>query len=130
MASEAPEATVWAVDVNERALDLVRRNAQRLGSDNVRAVLPDDVPDDVALAASWSNPPIRVGKDVSHGMLSHWSPRLAPGASAHLVVQRNSGSDSLQRWLAEASPPLSPGAVVERAASAKGFRVLEVVAPR
>ncbi len=130
MALEAPEATVWAVDVNERALDLVRRNAQRLGLDNVRAVLPDDVPDDVALAALWSNPPIRVGKDALHGMLLHWLPRLAPGASAHLVVQRNLGSDSLQRWLAEALPPLLPGAVVERAASAQGFRVLEVVAPR
>ncbi|MDF2805885.1 MAG: rRNA methyltransferase, partial [Cellulosimicrobium sp.] len=129
MALEAPGATVWAVDVNERALDLVRRNAERLGLTNVRAVLPDDVPDDVALAALWSNPPIRVGKDVLHAMLLHWLPRLAPGASAHLVVQRNLGSDSLQRWLADALPPLLPGAVVERAASAKGFRVLEVVAP-
>ena len=119
-----------ALTDRERALDLVRRNAQRLGLDNVRAVLPDEVPDDVRLAALWSNPPIRVGKDVLHGMLLHWLPRLAPGASAHLVVQRNLGSDSLQRWLAEALPPLLPGAVVERAASAKGFRVLEVVAPR
>ncbi|UKJ64516.1 methyltransferase [Cellulosimicrobium cellulans] len=129
MALEAPDATVWAVDVNERALDLVRRNAERLGLSNVRAVVPDDVPDDVALAALWSNPPIRVGKDALHAMLLRWLPRLAPGASAHLVVQRNLGSDSLQRWLGEALPPLLPGAVVERAASAKGFRVLEVVAP-
>lgn len=129
MALEAPDATVWAVDVNERALDLVRRNAERLGLTNVRAVLPDDVPDDVTFAALWSNPPIRVGKDVLHAMLLHWLPRLAPGASAHLVVQRNLGSDSLQRWLADALAPLLPGAVVERAASAKGFRVLEVVAP-
>jgi len=129
MALEAPGATVWAVDVNERALDLVRRNAQRLGLANVRAVVPDEVPDDVRFAALWSNPPIRVGKDVLHAMLLHWLPRLAPGASAHLVVQRNLGSDSLQRWLAEALPPLLPGATVGRAASAKGFRVLEVVAP-
>ncbi|ARU52847.1 16S rRNA methyltransferase [Cellulosimicrobium cellulans] len=129
MALEASDATVWAVDVNERALDLVRRNAERLGLTNLRAVVPDEVPGDVAFAALWSNPPIRVGKDVLHAMLLHWLPRLAPGASAHLVVQRNLGSDSLQRWLAEALPPLLPGAVVERAASAKGFRVLEVVAP-
>ncbi|SMF33640.1 16S RNA G1207 methylase RsmC [Cellulosimicrobium cellulans J34] len=129
MALEAPGATVWAVDVNERALDLVRRNAQRLGLANVRAAVPDEVPDDVRFAALWSNPPIRVGKDVLHAMLLHWLPRLAPGASAHLVVQRNLGSDSLQRWLAEALPPLLPGATVGRAASAKGFRVLEVVAP-
>ena len=129
MAMDAPDATVWAVDVNERALDLVRRNAERLGLANVRAVTPDDVPDDVALAALWSNPPIRVGKEALHAMLLHWLPRLAPGAVAHLVVQRNLGSDSLQRWLAEHLQPLLPGASVERAASAKGFRVLEVRAP-
>jgi len=129
MASEAPDATVWAVDVNERALDLVRRNAERLGLANVRAVTPGDLPDDVAFAAIWSNPPIRVGKDVLHAMLLHWLPRLEAGACAHLVVQRNLGSDSLQRWLAEHLPPLLPGARVERAASAKGFRVLEVRAP-
>ncbi|WP_069386898.1 class I SAM-dependent methyltransferase [Cellulosimicrobium cellulans] len=129
MALEAPGATVWAVDVNERALDLVRRNAERLGLDGVRAVTPDEVPDDVALAALWSNPPIRVGKDVLHAMLLRWLPRLAPGASAHLVVQRNLGADSLQRWLVEHLAGPVPGVRVERAASAKGFRVLEVVVP-
>ncbi len=129
MALEAPAATVWAVDVNERALDLVRRNADRLGLTGVRAVTPDDVPDDVVLAALWSNPPIRVGKDALHAMLLRWLPRLAPGASAHLVVQRNLGADSLQRWLAEHLAPVVPGVRVERTASAKGFRVLEVAAP-
>jgi 16S rRNA (guanine1207-N2)-methyltransferase len=129
MALEAPSATVWAVDVNERALDLVRRNAEHLGLTNVRAATPDDVPDDVTFAALWSNPPIRVGKEALHAMLLHWLPRLAPGAVAHLVVQRNLGSDSLQRWLAEHLQPILPGASVERAASAKGFRVLEVRAP-
>ena len=36
LALESPEATVWAVDVNERALDLVRRNAARLGLVNLK----------------------------------------------------------------------------------------------
>lgn len=121
MALEAPEATVWAVDVNERALDLARRNAARLGLANVRAVTPDAVPADVALAGLWSNPPIRVGKEVLHGMLEHWLPRLAPGAEAWLVVQKNLGSDSLARWITE-----TVGLPVERAASSKGFRVLRV----
>src|SRR5690606_9378594 len=48
MALTAPHATIWAVDVNERALDLVRRNAASLGLTNVNAVRPEDVPDDVA----------------------------------------------------------------------------------
>ncbi|QAY71859.1 class I SAM-dependent methyltransferase [Xylanimonas protaetiae] len=125
LATESPEATVWAVDVSERALDLTRRNAERLGLGNVRACLPDDVPADVAFAAIWSNPPIRVGKDVLHGMLRHWLPRLAPtsadGEGAWLVVQKNLGSDSLARWIeAELDLP------VERTNSAKGYRVLRV----
>jgi len=126
-ALRSPAARVWAVDVNERALDLVQRNAQRLGLGNVRAALPDDVPDDVALAALWSNPPIRVGKAALHAMLLRWLPRLAPGAQAHLVVQRNLGADSLQLWL---GAQLGASTDVTRTATAKGFRVLRIGAPR
>lgn len=125
LATESPDATVWAVDVSERALDLTRRNAERLGLRNVRTALPDAVPADVEFAAIWSNPPIRVGKDVLHDMLRHWLPRLAPMSSdadgAWLVVQKNLGSDSLARWVgAELGLP------VERTNSAKGYRVLRV----
>ncbi len=121
MALEAPEARVWAVDVNERALDLVRSNAARLGLANVTAVRPDEVPDDVAFAACWSNPPIRVGKAVLHDLMRTWLPRLRADASAHLVVQRNLGADSLATWLTQ-----ELGMHVDRRASAKGFRVLDV----
>lgn len=124
---EAPDATVWAVDVNERALDLVRRNASRLGLSNVNAARPDDVPDDVRFAAIWSNPPIRIGKAELHELLRRWLPRLEAGATAWLVVQKNLGADSLQRWLAE---DLGDGWRVERAATAKGFRVLAVTRER
>lgn len=120
LALASPAAQVWAVDVNERALDLVRRNASGLGLGNVTAAVPDDVPADLRFAAIWSNPPIRVGKAVLHQMLLRWLPLLAPGASAHLVVQRNLGSDSLHGWLDE------QGFAVTRAASDKGFRVLRV----
>ncbi len=123
LAIEAPRATVWAVDVNERALDLVRRNAAELGLSNVNAVLPGDVPDDVTFRTIRSNPPIRVGKNELHGMLEHWIPRLAERSDAWLVVQRNLGSDSLQRWLAGV---FDEGYSVSRAATGRGFRVLKV----
>ena len=121
LALQSPGARVWAVDVNERALDLTRRNAARLGATNLRAVTPDQVPDDVRFAAVWSNPPIRVGKEALHAMLTQWLGRRAPGGEAHLVVGKNLGADSLQRWIAA-----ELGVVVERTASAKGFRVLAV----
>jgi 16S rRNA (guanine1207-N2)-methyltransferase len=125
LALRSPAARVWAVDVNERALDLVRRNAAAVGATDVRAVLPDDVPDDVRFAAIWTNPPIRVGKAALHDLLLRWLPRLAPGGAAHLVVGKNLGADSLHRWLAD---ELAPRASVERVASARGFRVLRVTA--
>lgn len=120
----SPAATVWAVDVNERALDLARRNAASLGLDGVRAGVAADVPDDVRFDLIWSNPPIRVGKAALHDLVRTWLPRLAPGGEAHLVVQKNLGSDSLQAWIAaELEMPC------DRVASSKGFRVLRVTAP-
>ena len=123
LAIESPHATVWAVDVNERALDLVRRNADSLGLHNVNAVRPEDVPDDVVFRTIRSNPPIRVGKNELHGLLERWIPRLDERADAWLVVQRNLGSDSLQRWLAAT---FAHGYSVHRAATGRGFRVIKV----
>lgn len=120
LALESPHATVWAVDVNERALGLVRENARRLGLENVNAVRPEDVPEEVRLRTIWSNPPIRVGKQELHDMLLRWLPRLDDDADAWLVVQRNLGSDSLHRWLE------GEGYTVDREATGKGFRVLRV----
>lgn len=123
LALESPRATVWAVDVNERALELVRRNAENLGITNINACTPADVPDDVRFMTIWSNPPIRVGKNELHDMLTHWLPRLESGCDAWLVVQRNLGSDSLHRWLQGALPD---DFAVLRAATHKGYRVLRV----
>ena len=117
----SPAATVWALDVNERAVDLCRRNAAALGLERVHAVTSAEVPEDVRFDLIWSNPPIRVGKSVLHGLLRTWLPRLAPGGVAHLVVQKNLGSDSLQRWVEG-----DLGLPCTRLASSKGFRVLEV----
>jgi 16S rRNA G1207 methylase RsmC len=124
LALRSPAARVWAVDVNERSLALAQANAQALGADGLRVARPEDVPDDVRFAAIWSNPPIRVGKAVLHDMLLHWLPRLEAGGTAYLVVQKNLGSDSLQRWLAEHLP--AGQFTVSRHASDKGFRVLAV----
>jgi len=121
LALESPHATVWAVDVNERALDLVRANAEKMSIANLNAVLPENVPSDVMFRTIWSNPPIRIGKNELHGLLARWLPRLALDSDAWLVVQRNLGSDSLHRWLQATYPDeLS----VVRTATSKGYRVL------
>ncbi|MET0766941.1 MAG: methyltransferase [Aeromicrobium sp.] len=114
--------TVWAVDVNERALELTRVNAERLGVP-VRTATPDDVPADLVFDEIWSNPPIRIGKQALHDLLLRWLPRLADDGLARLVVGRNLGADSLQRWLDGQGWPTT------RVDSEKGFRILEVRRP-
>ncbi len=128
MALRSPEATVYAVDVNDRSIALTRDNASRLGLTNVVAGTPDSVDAGVRFSTIWSNPPIRVGKDELHSLLLAWLPRLAEGGDAHLVVQKNLGSDSLQRWLAAELPARFPelAFTVTREATHKTFRVLRV----
>jgi 16S rRNA G1207 methylase RsmC len=81
---------------------------------------PDDVPSDVVFDLIWSNPPIKVGKDVLHRMLTRWLARLTPDGHAILVVNKHLGSDSLARWLG------TEGYEVERLGSRRGYRLLDV----
>ena len=120
VAACVPGARVWAVDVNERAVLLANENAASLGlSGRYAAGTPSTVPPDATYDELWSNPPIRIGKAALHELLLTWFARLVPGGRAVMVVGRNLGGDSLQRWLEEQGYPTS------RLASAKGFRVLE-----
>jgi 16S rRNA (guanine1207-N2)-methyltransferase len=89
-------------------------------SDRVRVLRPEDVEPDVRYDEIWSNPPIRIGKQSLHELLLSWLARLPPDGVARLVVGKNLGSDTLQRWLIE------QGYSCERIASSKGFRVLVV----
>ncbi|CAM3846485.1 methyltransferase [Nocardiopsis rhodophaea] len=145
MAARAPEASVVGVDVNRRAVRLAQGNAAKNHLDNVDFYVvdadgnPAESPSDQAAPgtdaaaappalagpfdAIWSNPPIRIGKPALHGLLRTWLRRLAPGGTAHLVVQKNLGADSLHRWLE------SEGHPTERAASRAGFRILRVHRP-
>jgi 16S rRNA (guanine1207-N2)-methyltransferase len=120
LAARSPGATVWAVDVNERALELCAANARTAGLENVRCVTPGDASLPARYAAIWSNPPVRVGKDALHALLSEWLGRLGPAARAYLVVGRNLGADSLHRWLAGQGWP------VTRLAARSGYRLLQV----
>lgn len=123
LAGRRPDATVWAVDVNERAVALCRSNAEALGLTNVRTSLAADVPADLQVELIWSNPPIRIGKPALHALLKEWLGRLSPTGSALLVVQKHLGADSLQRWLVE------EGWAAERIGSRTGYRLLDVRRP-
>jgi 16S rRNA (guanine1207-N2)-methyltransferase len=123
LARQAPGAQVWAVDINQRALELTRANAALAAVSNVTACSPDEIPHEVRFDAIYSNPPVRVGKAALHELLVTWLRRLQPGGHAYLVVQRNLGSDSLAAWLA------AQGYAVQRLKSKKGYRILQVAGP-
>ncbi len=122
LCEKAAGADVWAVDVNERALELTRKNAARSGF-SPKALAPDE-----ALAALgdrkiqliWSNPPVRIGKERLHELLATWIEKLSDDGAAYLVIQRNLGADSLRSWM------LGQGWGCEKIGSAKGFRVFAV----
>lgn len=124
LARRSPDASVWAVDVNERALTLAAANA-RIAGVEVRTTYPEDIPAGLSFATIWSNPPIRIGKEALHDLLRTWLPRLDPGGTAWLVIAKQLGGDSLQQWIAAEFPTFA----VSRATTDKGFRVLRVTRP-
>lgn len=124
LALALPEARIDAVDSNDRALRLCRDNAAEHGvADRISTFRPDQADPSVRYDELWSNPPIRIGKEAVHALLSTWLPRLAPDGVARLVVGKNLGADSLQRWLVD------QGYRCDRVASAKGFRLFAVTRP-
>jgi 16S rRNA G1207 methylase RsmC len=124
LAKHSPSAMVWAVDVNSRSLELTAENAKIVGLENIQTATPDSVSKEIMFSGIWSNPPIRVGKKQLHELLLTWLPRLEKNASAYLVVQKNLGSDSLQKWLTET---LVDGYEVSRLTSVKTYRILKIL---
>lgn len=124
LAIEAPGASIYAVDVNERALELTRRNASRLGLANISAGTPDSLDASIQFDLIWSNPPIRVGKAELHEIMNTWLPRLKTGGEAYLVVAKHLGADSFEKWLGTQFEGTHD---VTREDTRKGFRIIKVV---
>lgn len=123
MAATRPEAQVYGVDVNLRAIELTQANATANGLDNVTALSEAAAfetlgPDSVDVI--WSNPPVRVGKTALHAMWESWRIRLKPTGVAYVVMGRNLGSDPFLTYLND------HGWEGTKLASSKGFRVLEL----
>ena len=123
LAQACQRAQVFAVDVNERALELCRLNAQVNNLENIEVLDAGAAANRIPAASVdviWSNPPVRIGKTALHQMWDFWRSRLKPSGTAYLVVGKNLGADPLTRWLNE------NGWRAEKIASSKGFRILEL----
>jgi 16S rRNA G1207 methylase RsmC len=122
IAALRPATNVIGLDVNARSLELAASNAAQLGLQNFKAVRADAIAQGLLFDGIWSNPPIRVGKAVLHELMETWIPRLKPGASAMLVVQKQLGAESFQKWLGDNFE----GFTVSRHSIDKGYRVIRV----
>ncbi|MFF2912585.1 class I SAM-dependent methyltransferase [Paenibacillus sp. NPDC057934] len=116
----APAGHVTMIDINSRAVELARENAQQNGIRNV-TVMESDVLSvlkgqefDVIL----TNPPIRAGKAVVHQIFEEACEHLKVGGSLWVVIQKKQGSPSAVAKLE------SLFSLVEEVGKEKGYRIL------
>jgi 16S rRNA (guanine1207-N2)-methyltransferase len=70
LGARAPGANVWALDTDERALELTEANIRRAALSNVVVRTPRAVPAGLTFAAIYSNPPTRIGKHALRALLA------------------------------------------------------------
>lgn len=94
-----PACRVTMCDVNERAVQLSKQNAEKNGvradvilSDGLRQVSG-------TFDCVLTNPPIRAGKQVIYGMFAAAKEKLNPGGALYLVIRKQQGADSAVKYL-------------------------------
>ncbi len=118
MAARWPGAEVALTDINARATALAERN---LRANGLRAAVYQGdglsaVPGALDLIAV--NPPIRAGKAVVYRLFEEAVARLVPGGTLFVVIRKQQGADSAQRFL---SSLMGKVEIVERGG---GYRVI------
>lgn len=96
LAKENPNRQVEMVDVNERALQLARKNSEQNKIDNVsiyQSDLFENVKDD-SFAMIVTNPPIRAGKKVVHEIFEQSYQHLTGNGELWIVIQKKQGAPS------------------------------------
>lgn len=116
----APKGHVTMIDINSRAVELARENAQHNGIRNV-TVMQSDVLSAVhgrKFDVILTNPPIRAGKAVVHQIFEQAYDHLHEGGSLWIVIQKKQGAPSAVAKLESLFP------VVEEVGKDKGYRII------
>lgn len=100
VAKAYPAIRVTMVDINSRAVELSRKNAQRntvsvkvLESDGFAALGEEK------FSCILTNPPIRAGKQVIYDLFAKSAGHLLPGGSLYLVIRKQQGAPSALAYL-------------------------------
>lgn len=119
-----PELQLTLSDVNARAVDLAARNLRENGVKNARVAQGDGFEHlDGVFDAIVLNPPIRAGKAAIYALFAGAAARLSPGGALYIVIRKQQGAESAQKYLATLF------AQVERIARDKGYWVLKCAQP-
>ncbi|CAK1229006.1 16S rRNA G1207 methylase RsmC (RsmC) [Fructobacillus tropaeoli] len=121
--AKALNKNVDMVDVNQRALDLAQKNANKNGVGSQVKVFQSNIYEGVQdqYALILVNPPIRAGKPVVTAMLQEAKNHLLPGGKLLAVLQKKQGAPSAQKNLEAVFDDVSI------AGKNKGYYVLEAV---
>ncbi|NLY79468.1 MAG: class I SAM-dependent methyltransferase [Lysinibacillus sp.] len=103
IAKQYQDRTVYMMDINERAVQLAKKNAERNGIQNVRVFQSDGVSkvEEVPVAAVLTNPPIRAGKETIFKIYDGAYDVLCSGGELWIVIQKKQGAPSTLRYLEE-----------------------------
>ena len=96
-----PALEIVMTDVNARAAELSRRNAQDNGV--AATVVQGDGFEAVTrrFDAIVTNPPIRAGKAVTYGLFERARDYLSPGGALYIVIRKQQGAPSALKFLKE-----------------------------
>ena len=98
-----PQTEIHMVDVNSRALELAKKNAEKNGITNVRIYESDGLAsvEEEGFSSILTNPPIRAGKETIFRFYEEAHEKLAAGGSLWVVIQKKQGAPSTQVKLEE-----------------------------
>ncbi|HOA14916.1 MAG TPA: methyltransferase [Bacillota bacterium] len=95
-----PEAAVFMGDVNSRACELARRNAQANGVDvDVRQTDGFSSFEGASFDCIAMNPPIRAGKEVLRRLMAQALEALQPKGRLYVVIRTRQGAGSMREFL-------------------------------
>lgn len=121
LAKENPDRQVVMVDVNERALQLAKKNCEQNNAYNV-SIFQSNLFENVKeqfFAAIVTNPPIRAGKKVVHEIFEKAFHHLAENGELWIVIQKKQGAPSAIEKLQEIF------AEVEVVTKKKGYYIIK-----
>jgi 16S rRNA (guanine1207-N2)-methyltransferase len=101
VAKESPLRKVTMVDINRRAVELAKKNAQVNHLPQVRILVSDllQALKGETFDAILSNPPIRAGKKVLYSLFEQSFAALKPQGALWVVIQKKQGAPSAQKKL-------------------------------